>query len=139
MSVDCKGCLVVENKDVFGIVHKVSEGLKDLMRKESGLTGFALYRSDEYKQPRAELLSWGESISMTFIYKGEARDLKIHFGCDCDLAIYPEIQGVSCVWFSLGCWGSSELLMRTVLDSVRQYGKVYIDVNDSDDTDFEEI
>lgn len=78
-------------------------------------------------------------LSVRFLFKGEQRDIKIHFDRDCDLENHEEIKVNSCIWFSMGCWGSSEILMREILDSIREYGSIYIDVRDCDDSGFEEI
>ena len=52
---------------------------------------------------------------------------------------HPEIEGTSCVWLSLGHWGSSEEIMLLALNSLSSIGDTYIDVNDCDDTGFVKV
>lgn len=139
MGIDCKGCVVVEEKNAFKIGKAVHDAIADLIKKDSGMNAFELRKSEDYTMPRIEMWTWADCLTVHFKYKGEDRSVNISFDCDCDLSIYPEIKGTKCIWFSLGHWGSSEKLMHSVLKGVKQYGKVYIDVNDSDAEGFKEI
>lgn len=139
MGVDTKGCLVTEFKNPFKVAEKVCARIRGLMQKETGVKGFLVNYAEGYKLPKVSMSEWCEMLSVQFLFKGEERDIKIHFDCDCDLENHEEIDGSSCIWFSMGCWGSSEILMQEILDSVKEYGRIYIDLSDCDDYGFEEI
>lgn len=138
MGVDTKGCLVTSNKDVFRIADAIQEWFSDEMNKE-GLTFREFWKEDpQWKSPRFEI-GHNKTASVHFKYKGEERRVLIYFDCDCDLKNHEEIKGDSCIWFSLGCWGSSEYIMRGILEKMKDFGNCYIDVNDCDDVGYEQI
>jgi GH18 family chitinase len=59
----------------------------------------------------------------------EKRMLSIHFGCDSD---YSDTYEGDKVILSLGCWGSSDEIMKTLAKELAQFGDVYYDHNDCD-------
>jgi GH18 family chitinase len=63
----------------------------------------------------------------------EKRMLSIHFGCDSD---YSDTYKGDKVILSLGCWGSSDEIMKTLAKELAQFGDVYYDHNDCDAEDF---
>lgn len=139
MGVDTKGCVVTTDKNAFKVAKTVCDKIRSLMEEETGVKGFRINQLDDFRLPKVHMSEWCEMLSISFLFKGEQRDLRITFDCDCDLKIYEEIDGDSCLWFTLGYWGSSEQLMREVLQSMKEFGKVYIDVNDCDDVGFDEV
>lgn len=141
MGCDTKGCLVTNNKNPFEIAHRIAHSIRYLIQKESGMDGLRLLISKEWKAPKITMLTHCQALTLDWVFNGESCSMFVtfDFDCDCDLKNHPEIEGTSCIWFSLGAWGSSEMLMRTVLQSVSDLGKVYIDVNDCDDIDFVQI
>lgn len=94
----------------------------------------------EWKALRIKM-GFSDSLNVFFKYKGEDRRIFVSFDCDCDLQIYPEIEAESCLWFSMGCWGSSVELMTSLMQSFKDagYGNCYVDKNDSDMVDFIKI
>ena len=118
MSVDTKGCVVTDSKDVFEIVHKISANFPESK----------LYMDTTFR-----------AVMIVFVFNGEDRMLRVSFDCDYDLENHPEIEGTSCVWLSLGHWGGSEDIMLLALNSLSSIGDTYIDVNDSDDTGFVKV
>ena len=118
MSVDTKGCVVTDNKNVFEIIHKISEN---------------------FPGSKLHMDLYFHSVIVVFNFNREARALRVTFDFDFDLENHPEIEGTSCVWLSLGHWGSSEEVMLLALNSLSSIGDTYIDVNDCDDTGFVKV
>lgn len=138
MGVDTKGCVVTENKDVFAIQQVIENWWNKLMKVNNKT--FVDYWGDapEWRSPRTEVSSHG-SLQVCFRYKGEDRQISIALHCDCDLKIHEEIEGNSCIWFSLGCWGNSVELMYSLMQEFKDFGDCYVDENDCDDVDFVKI
>lgn len=130
MSVDTKGLVLTDNKDVFGVCQRVNAALLAMFR--DGETHLSLFRDDTSILPSFELSPYSRMVEVHFKYRSEQRSLHIHFDCDWDAREYGE----HALLLSLGCWGSSELIMRTVLASLQDLGPTYIDVNDCDDEDY---
>ena len=118
MSVDTVGCVVTDNKDVFETIHKIS----------ANFPGSKLHMDTTFR-----------AVMIVFNFNRQDRMLRVSFDCDCDLENHPEIEGTSCIWLSLGNWGSSEEIMMLVLKSLSELGDTYIDYNDSDDIDFVKV
>lgn len=139
MSVDTKGCIITKEKDPFKAVNVINRWWNYLRQKEGGRSFRTL---EGWSAPRAELSGAHDALSVYFQIKGENRRLYIPFDCDWDLAIYDEIKGESCIWLSLGHWGSSVELMESLLIEFRKQEWVercYIDENDSDEEGFKEV
>lgn len=133
MSEDTKGCVVTDVKDAFMVNKIICEAISDMIKKENaGKSGWVISREGEFKFPVTELSSWNDMFTVSFKYKNEDRCMYVNFECDCDLKNHEEIEGDSCLWLSLGAWGSSEEIMQNVLTELKPLGKVYIDVNDCD-------
>ena len=142
MGVDTKGCVITKNKDAFQI-QEVLENWWCCVMKENNVTALDYWQENpKWKHLRTEISSRG-TLSCCFKYKGEDRRLFIAVDCDCDLNIYKdEIKGNSCLWLSLGCWGSSVELMESLLAEFKSQGWVercYIDENDSNAHSFKEV
>lgn len=138
MSVDTKGCIITKEKDPFKVVNVINGWWN------SRPTSWRRRRIESFgwSTPRAEVSGAHDALSVYFQIKGEDRRLYIPFDCDCDLANYDEIEGESCVWLSLGHWGSSVELMESLLIEFRKQEWVercYIDKNDSDEEGFKEV
>ena len=131
MSTDTKGLVVTDNKDVFAVCAKIEKALQELFRP---------YRKpfvdrETSFSPTFEVTPNLGMVRAMFKYRGEQRILHIHFGCDYD----ARDHGEHAILLSLGCWGSSETIMRTVLTALADLGPTYIDVNDCDDEDYVRI
>ena len=99
MGIDTKGCVVTENKDVFMVSQAVNNWWSKV-KKDNNITFKDFWKeSPEWSQPKVEL-GWSKSLNIYFKYKGEERRIFVSFDCDCDLEIYDEIEGNSCIWFS---------------------------------------
>lgn len=139
MGVDTKGCVVTKTKDVFEVVRVINGKVKTAIEQESGVRGFRVNLSENFRLPSVRVSEVSNSLCFNFKFKGEERQLLVHFDCDVDLENHTEIAGDSCLWLSIGCWGSSEFLMKEILTALQGFGKTYIDVNDCDSVGFEEI
>ena len=138
MGVDTKGCVVTENKDAFK-VYEIVENWWNKVKKENNLSlVHSLNEDSGWKSPKIEM-GFSKSLQLYLKYKGEDRRVFINFDCDCDLEIYNEIEGTSCIWFSMGCWGSSVEIMQSLMQEFKEIGESYVDDNDCDDLDFYKI
>lgn len=66
-------------------------------------------------------------FTVNFGYKGERRNLSCFIDCDCDMEEYSQAGGVI---FSLGCWGSSDEIMRAIIDELRNDFRMWYEYND---------
>lgn len=137
MGVDTKGCVVTDVKDAFAVNKIICEAICNMITDScSTQRRIEIIRSGVFKFPRTEICTTSDMLSITFKYKNEDRQLNVHFDCDYDLKNHEEIEGDSCLWLSLGAWGSSEEIMRNVLTALKPLGSVYIDLNDCDDVGY---
>lgn len=138
MGIDTKGCVVTQNKDVFKIAEIVNNWWIKV-RKENNVTLSEFWKEDrKWASPRIEL-AYSSGLNVFFKYKGEDRRIFVALDCDCDLQNYEEINGNSCIWFSLGHWGSSVEIMQSLMEGFKEIGESYVDDNDCDDVDFYKI
>ena len=61
------------------------------------------------------------------------RSLRIFSDCSCD---YDDTYEGDKIIFSIGCWDSSDEIMKVVAKSVAKFGDVYYDHNDCDEEGF---
>lgn len=127
MSVDTRGLVITDCKDVFAVTKKVGAALGALFRE--GQTHWDLVRGNTSVMASFEISPSIEMVTAVFKYKGEDRALHMHFDCDCDI---PVEYGEHGLILSIGKWGSAELIMRTVLAGLQDLGPTYIDVDDCD-------
>lgn len=138
MGVDTKGCVVTEEKDVFKVVEIINNWWQKV-KKQNNISLKDYWKEDsDWSAPRIEV-GISKTLSVYFKYKGEDRRIFINLGCDCDLEIYEEIKGDSCIWFSIGYWGSSVEIMQSLMEEFKEIGQPYVDDNDCDDVEFYKI
>lgn len=133
MSVDTKGVVVTPCKDVFLVVELLERAISTLIRPhwQPGRKQELSSGEPRWAYPRTALSAQSELVQIHFTYDGEKRTLWTFFHCDVD----NRALGASSISLSMGCWGSSEMLMRTALAALSGLGPTYIDVNDCDSTD----
>lgn len=131
MGVDTKGFVATSCKDVCFVINKVERALNALIRpKRKAARGTE--EELQYELVTAELSSESHLVRLGFTYAGEERMMWVFFRCDSDHAdITP--RSIS---LSMGCWGQSELFMKTALQALTMLGPVYYDRNDSDDAGY---
>jgi hypothetical protein len=139
MSVDTKGFLLSDCKDVMLIMGLISQAFQGLIRAEcqtvfgdAGLKRSAKAR-EMFVSPEMDLKPDMGMVLISFTFHGERRSMHVFFDCDCDRVKY----GPQSISMTLGCWGYSDLFMKTALQALSLLGPVYFDSNDSDDIDFE--
>lgn len=134
MGVDTKGFVLTSIKDSTIILELVEGSLGELIREEArldpackGLRPFSPEYRARYQQPEVRLIPGSASAQVSFVFKGNARMLTVHFRCDCD----QEDYGPRSVSWSLGAHGDSVLLASQVGFALSVLGKVYIHASDS--------
>ena len=140
MSVDTKGVIATPVKDVLAVSAIIEQALNRLIRRARLVAYPDRHVIDEavlneFKNVSTSLSYGASFVRMDFIYKGEHRNLNVHFDCDSDSKAIAKESLI----LSLGLWGSSELIMRTVLHALSVFGEAYIDVNDSDSVDIAKV
>lgn len=137
MGVDTKGFVLTDCKDAMLVGQLLMRSLDKLIAQgrkaefpEARWAGNEEIRA-RWQPVSVELKPEMAMLSLDFVYAGEKRALKVFFDCDCDQSDY----GPSSLSMSLGCWGSSELLMRTALTALSLLGTAWLDVSDSDSID----
>ena len=85
MDVDTKGCVVTKTKDVFEVVRVINGKVKAVIEQESGVRGFRVNLSENFRLPSVRVSEVSNSLSFNFKFKGEERQLLVHFDCDKDL------------------------------------------------------
>lgn len=66
----------------------------------------------------------------------ETRSLFISSVCSCD---HSHIYEGDKIVFSIGRWGHYDFVMTKLAETLKRFGKVYYDFDDSDDKDFVEL
>lgn len=129
MGIDAKGICQTDNKDVFQIAAKVEKALNNLIRSNKQGPG----RYDKNNRPvDAEIVPSSEMLVLNFTLRGETRRLFLHLGCDSDS---PEIPGKKLIW-QVGKWGSSEEIITTVGNALKDDGPIYYDLDDCDNVGY---
>lgn len=131
MSVDTKGLVLTDNKDVFAVCTRIDYALRGMFSND----GQCVPRSGISRIATFDLVPSYGMVVTHFKFRDEDRALFVNFTCDCDAKEYGEHALI----LSLGFCGSSELIMRTVLAALADLGPAYIDVNDCDDVDYKQI
>jgi hypothetical protein len=133
MSVDTKGVVVTSCKEIFFVCALVERALTQYIAPKARKEHASARKGSEpeWTLPTIRLSSAGELVQFHFRFNGEQRILWLFFTCDCDNLELGE-QSLS---LNLGYWGSSETIMRIVLEALACLGPTYIDVNDCDDVD----
>lgn len=139
MSVDTKGFVATRNKSPFFILGLIEASINhhigSLRKRIAENREFKDIADPYWSSPSIRLNPSSKSASINFVYKGEARQLFVTFTTDTDRKEYTD----SSVSLMLGCWGSSELLMKTVLNALRPLGDVYFLLSDASDEPFEKL
>lgn len=136
MGVVTRGVILTPFKDVFAICSLAERAINKVINEEKKLMfpGERPWSSkclEFFANAKTTISPESELLDCSFRFQGENRALKIFLGCDCDNA---EL-GPKSLSLSLGLWGSSELLVKTVLHALSVIGPAYFDLNDSDDVD----
>lgn len=149
MGVDSKLFVVCKQEEKMSVVKTVLDVLDILSLErlsdkgsELDIKRFWLLRDDTYGHysAGAKLRSYDfESFTIDLGVGDEnSRIVQVHTECDCDVASYLP-DGMGAVIVSLGCWGSSVMIMDTIADALKSFGDVYIDYNDCDDVDYVKV
>ncbi len=139
MSTNTKGFVATPCKNVFFIAHLVERSLdrliRDTAKAEGGYEGRFLLNTDLFSLVDTRLRADTFCVDAVFKFRGESRTLSIFFDCDSDHTNYCDKSIV----VVLGAWGSSVLLIRTVLEALSAFGPVYISENDDKKDDYEPL
>lgn len=136
MSVDTKGVVLTHYKDVLVITALVERAVSKVVNEERELMFPAVRRWDEkvqeqFRTPDVTLRPESGMVDFGFRFRGENRSLKLFLTCDCDhLELAPKS-----VSLSIGCWGSSDIIMQSALHALSLLGPAYYDYNDCDSLD----
>lgn len=125
MGVDTKG------------ITKVSVNPLDIAQFLYSMTSISLEDRRAGKTPTVSGISIHPTFEdkfhqITFKYKGEDRMISVFWDGNCKND-YADVTSDSVTLLSLGCWGSSEEIIRVILD---HFGGGWIDVNDCDEEDY---
>lgn len=132
MGVDTKGVVATDCKDVMFVCGLVESGLNRLIRPHRKLLPANSEKSGEYRGPFLEIHPASAVATFNFTYAGEKRSLRLNFDCDCD----NQDLAPKSLSMSLGCWGQSELFIRTAVESLAVLGPGFVDRNDCDDVGY---
>ena len=148
MGVDTKGVILTSKKDFWEVRQTIGHALYRAIRPHIEMPEWRAKREGvdvDWKLPEmlAPLQSYSDpeyiSRSFQFIFKwnGEERILWVHTDCDCDLqaSFGEDSEGII---LSLGMWGSSEEIMKMVLEDMKGFGECYFLLSDVND-DWEKI
>lgn len=130
MGVDSKGYCLTTNKNVFKVSHLLEKSIDSLLVASATPKGMMRY-DEENKWTKKEIVSDCSMLRFCFTYKGEERIVHFHFGCDSD-GEHDGLIGPKLI-FSLGMWGENKIIIRTIAESLRILGPVYLQMNDSSD------
>jgi hypothetical protein len=138
MPVDTKGFVLTDCKDVLLISNLVGQAIHGLILAEcrTVLGEAGLKRSqkarDMFGYPQYELKPDLGMLDISFTFHSEKRSMTLFFDCDSDREAY----GPHSISIKLGCFGYSDLFIKTALHALSMLGPVYFDHNDCDDIDF---
>lgn len=109
MSIDTKGFIVGENKDVWAVRDSITSSIREYIvpkiKTDNYLQRFRLQSIDVRMSNSFQMLSF------SFKDGGDERVLYVHFDCDGDCA---DITFGPKIIFSLGTWGNAEDLIKQV-------------------------
>lgn len=124
MSLDTKGIVVTENKDVRDIAIRVLNAIKDVPCEPNFKGGFSNPNYSPILEYRPK-----ENFFLIHFKDGDLkRMLWVFLECDSD---YPDF-GEKNIIMSFGCFGNSVGIMNRVLQEFKDLGKCYIQENDCD-------
>lgn len=133
MGCDTKGFVMTKEKDVFKVSNNIRNTIEQMILKESGKENlFQAHQTDGFSSIDLELANTSDMLIVNFEFKGEKRNLHIHFDCDSDGKDCGYADGSKLI-LSLGMWGSSVQLMRGTLEGLKIFGKCYLIENDCSD------
>jgi len=125
------GFVLTKNKNISEIWQKIQTGLFNDMRKESGQDYlWKVWETGQFSYPSCRVEPVGGLFTVSFIFKGEQRDLSIHLDCDSD---YSYVKKGKKIITSLGAWGESVHLTEIVLKALQPLGKTYMTDNGCSD------
>lgn len=138
MGVDTKGFLLSDCKDVMLLANLVGQAIHGLISAEcktvlgeAGLKRSAKAR-EMFGYPEMVLKPDSGMLCIQFTFHGERRTMHMFFDCDSDRVAY----GPKSISMTLGCFGYSDLFMKTTLHALSMLGPVYFDHSDCDDIPF---
>lgn len=138
MSIDTKGFLLSDCKDVLLLSNLVGQAIHGLILDEcktvlgeAGLKRSAKAR-EMFGYPEYRLIPDSGMLDISFTFHGEKRSMKMFFDCDSDRIEY----GPKSISITLGCFGYSDLFIKTALHALSMLGPVYFDHNDGDEIPF---
>lgn len=116
MSVDTKGFVLTDNKDVFKIAAAVERALIELGKQEAGGDYTRTYfRNEKWSMPQIEARPGLGFLDFTFTHNAEKRSMLVHFDCDND---YDYVKPGKRIIVSLGAWGASVPLVRCAVKAI---------------------
>lgn len=123
MGVNTVGLVMTENKDFFKVKRLVIGSIHKLFEQNE----------EKCKSIRVLMSDYSDLAQFIFELNGDGRILTIHFDCDSDS------DGESCGYLdgsklilSLGHWGDSIHIIKSVLKELSSLGKTYILPSDYD-------
>lgn len=139
MGVSTTGFVVTDVKDALLIIELARGAVDQLIADElaicfPGTKRWQAAATGLFKFTDVNI-SAGGIVQMHFTFHGERRTMSVHFDCDCDYLEY----GPESVSFSLGCFGESELFITSVAFALSALGQAYVDRNDSDSIDPQQL
>ncbi len=121
MGVNTVGLVMTENKDFFKVKRSVISAIQKMFEQNE----------ENYKLVRVLMSDFSDLAQFCFTLKGDDRMLTIHFDCDSDGENCGYLDGSKLI-LSLGHWGDSVDIIKTVLKELQVFGKTYILANDFD-------
>ena len=137
MGVDTKGFVLSRCKDVLLIGTVVHNAINHLVLDEkrvrypTRIEVCSKEARDAFQTCKMTLDPGIGMLTVDFTFCNARRSLKLFFTCDCDHAEY----GPKSVSVTLGCFGHSELFIKSALHALSLFGPAYFDANDCDDVD----
>ncbi len=121
MGINTVGLVMTENKDFFKVKRSVISAIHKMFEQNE----------ENYKSIRVLMSDFSDLAQFCFTLNGDDRMITIHFDCDSDGENCGYLDGSKLI-LSLGCWGDSVHIMKTVLQGLQVFGKTYILSNDFD-------
>lgn len=129
MGILTTGFVLTEKKDVFTILSTIEATLIELVRKYA-TKDTSIFRDSTSRLPEIECNPKSRYFRICFKVNNEDRMLTVHFGCDCD---YKEYGDSKIIW-SVTNWGLAEEIILSICKEMKQFGKVYYEARDCDDS-----
>ncbi len=146
MGVDAKLFVATKKENILEVMPKVIDSLNVYIReeldrywqKENFLSravfmfsqeGEKLFSNGVREVTTSDFRSWW----INFTIHGENRRVFVTHSCSND---YKDTYEGEKIIFSLGHWGLSDVIMKVIAKSLKEFGDVYYDFNDCDTDDF---